>query len=179
MTERLLLRPFATGDLDHLHAFHSREEVARYLYWSARDRDEAREALIRKMTQAQINADGEHLVLAVTLLPSGVLIGEVNLALLSAEHRQGEVGYVFNPDFNGHGYATEAAEVMLRLGFENLGLHRIIARCDPRNVPSWRLLERLGLRREAHFRHNEIFKGEWGDEYHYAILEDEWRTRRT
>jgi RimJ/RimL family protein N-acetyltransferase len=63
---------------------------------------------------------------------------------------------------------------MLRLGFAGLGLHRIIGRCDARNDASARLMERLGMRREAHFRENEIFKGAWGDEYVYAILAAEW-----
>src|SRR5919197_1471769 len=74
-------------------------------------------------------------------------------------------------DDQGRGYAGEAAEVVLRLGFADLGLHRIIGRCDPRNLPSARLLARLGMRREAHFIHNERFKGEWGDDLVYAILE--------
>jgi RimJ/RimL family protein N-acetyltransferase len=54
-------------------------------------------------------------------------------------------------------------------------MHRIYGRCDVRNHGSYKLMERMGMRREAHFIHNEIFKGEWGDEYIYAILEDEWR----
>ncbi|MBB5873359.1 RimJ/RimL family protein N-acetyltransferase [Allocatelliglobosispora scoriae] len=173
MTERLTLRPFAAGDLDDLHAFHSRPEVARYLYWEARDREQTREVLAHKTGQTALRAEGDRLVLAV--VAGERVIGEVSLAWLSEEHRQGEFGYVFHPDAGGRGLATEAARVVLRLGFEELGLHRIIGRCDPRNEPSWRLLERLGLRREAHFVQNEIFKGEWGDEYHYAMLEDEWR----
>ena len=64
---------------------------------------------------------------------------------------------------------------MLGLGFDDLHLHRIEGRCDPRTSRSWRLLERLGMRREAHFRENEIFKVEWGDEYVYALLASEWR----
>ncbi len=61
---------------------------------------------------------------------------------------------------------------------DGLGLHRIAGRCDGRNIPSARVMERLGMRREAHFRENEIFKGEWGDEFVCAILEHEWRARR-
>ncbi|MCW2947645.1 MAG: GCN5-related N-acetyltransferase, partial [Actinoallomurus sp.] len=93
-------------------------------------------------------------------------------------HRQGEVGYIFHPDHGGRGYATEAAEVVLRLGFEELGLHRIVGRLDGRNTASARVLERLGLRREAHFVQNELVKGEWTDEVVYAMLADEWRARR-
>jgi len=67
---------------------------------------------------------------------------------------------------------------MLRLGFDELGLHRIIGRCDARNTASARLMERLGMRQEAHFRENERFKGEWGDELIYAMLAREWTERR-
>jgi RimJ/RimL family protein N-acetyltransferase len=84
---------------------------------------------------------------------------------------------MFHPDYGGHGYATEAARVMLRLGFDGLGLHRIIGRIDARNTPSARVLERLGMRPEAHFLQNEMVRGEWTDEIVFAMLEDEWRAR--
>lgn len=82
---------------------------------------------------------------------------------------------MFHPEFGGRGYATEAAAVMLRLGFGDLGLHRITGRLDARNTASARVLERLGMRREAHFVQNEIVKGEWTGELVYAMTEDEWR----
>jgi RimJ/RimL family protein N-acetyltransferase len=66
---------------------------------------------------------------------------------------------------------------MLRLGFEDLGLRRIVGRIDARNAASARVLDRLGMRREAHFAQNEIIKGEWTDEVVYAMLQDEWRAR--
>jgi RimJ/RimL family protein N-acetyltransferase len=66
---------------------------------------------------------------------------------------------------------------MLDLGFQTLQLHRIVGRCDPRNGPSARLMSRLGMRQEAHFLHNEFLKGEWVDEFVFAILDDEWRDR--
>jgi RimJ/RimL family protein N-acetyltransferase len=113
----------------------------------------------------------------VVLKESNKLIGDTLLFMRSVEFRQGELGYVFNPAFHGQGYATEAAEVMLNLGFETFHFHRIFARCDPRNTSSYKLMERLGMRREAHFVHNEMFKGEWGDELVYAILENEWRAK--
>ncbi|MCO6000245.1 GNAT family N-acetyltransferase [Actinoallomurus rhizosphaericola] len=177
VTERLLLRPYTPADLDALHDIQSRPEVARYLYWDARDRDEVREALQRKIASSVIGDENGELQLAVVLPESGTLIGDVVLMWTSREHRQGEVGYVFHPDHGGRGYATEAAEVMLRLGFEGLGLHRLVGRLDGRNTASARVLERLGMRREAHLIQNEIVKGEWTDEVIYAMLEDEWRAR--
>jgi len=81
---------------------------------------------------------------------------------------------VFNPALGGRGYATEAAHAMLRLGFEGLGLHRIVARIDERNEPSAKLAGRLGMRQEARLVHNEFFKGEWSTEVDFAMLAEEW-----
>jgi RimJ/RimL family protein N-acetyltransferase len=176
-TARLILRPFVPDDLDDLYAYHSRPDVARYLLWEARDRRQAADALARKIRQGALSDEGQSLVLAVVWREVGQVIGEVKLEWLSQQHRQGEIGFVFNPDYHGKGLATEAAEVVLGLGFGELGLHRIIGRCDGQNGPSARLMERLGMRQEAHFVHNEIFKGEWGDELVYAMLDHEWQAR--
>ena len=91
-------------------------------------------------------------------------------------NRQGELGFVFNPAHHGNGYAAEAARVILELGFEDCDLHRIYGRCDPRNVGSCKLLERLGMRLEGHFVQNERYKGEWADQRVYALLQEEWRS---
>ena len=96
------------------------------------------------------------------------------LAWTSAENATGEIGYVFDPRHAGHGYATEAARALLRLGFAELGLHRIIAWVDARNEASAAVLRRLGLRQEAHFVQSDRFKGEWRDELQFAILASEW-----
>ena len=176
-TARLLLRPFREEDLDDLHAIQSREDVTRYLYWDPRGRDEIAEVIKKRAGMAALEREGDILVLAVELKDAGTVIGDVNLAWHSAEHRQGEFGFVFHPDHHGRGYAGEAAVEMLRLGFEGLNLHRIIGRADGRNKASARLMEKLGLRREAYFVQNEIVKGEWTDEVVYAMLATEWADR--
>ena len=106
------------------------------------------------------------------------MIGELMLRLKSAESRQGEIGWSIHPDVQGRGLATEAAAELLRLGFEELGLHRIQAEADSRNQPSRRVMEKLGMRCEAEFVEAELFKGEWAGDVIYAILESEWRARR-
>jgi RimJ/RimL family protein N-acetyltransferase len=172
-----MLRPYTAGDLDDLYDIQSRPEVTRYLMFGTRERGEVRESLEQKIRAAVLADEGENLTLAVVLPQTGRVIGDVMLFWRSREHRQGEIGYIFHPDHGGKGYATEAAELMLRLGFLDLGLHRIIGRIDARNDASARLLQRLGMRREAHFIENEIVKGEWTDEIVYAMLEHEWRAR--
>jgi RimJ/RimL family protein N-acetyltransferase len=176
-TDRLLLRPYTDTDLDDLYAFRSRPDVVRFLYEEVQSREEVAAALERRKKRGQLAKEGEGLVTAVELKGAGRVIGDVVLVWLSEEHKQGEIGFIFHPDFHGKGYAAEAARVMLKLGFEDLGLHRIIGRCDARNAASARLMERLGMRQEAHFRENEWFKGEWGDEMVFAMLASEWDGR--
>lgn len=87
------------------------------------------------------------------------------------------------PDHWGRGYASEAASTLVTACFESSGAHRVTAGCDPRNTASWRLLERLGFRREGHFLANASFTSDgegnpvWHDSYLYAVLADEWRAR--
>jgi len=177
-TKRLLLRAFVAGDLDALHRLQSLPEVVRYLMWGPRSRAEVTDILNDRIRRIGLAAEGDKLILAVTLRDGGTLIGDASLSWLSARHRQGEIGFVPLPEYHGEGYGREAAAAMLALGFGGLRLHRIIGRCDARNAASARLMERLGMRREAHLRENELFKGEWADELQCAMLASEWRARQ-
>lgn len=178
-TGRLTLRPFSAGDFDDLFAYQSRPEVARFLHWEARDEAQVREALSVQCGETRLAAEGDWLTFAVVWRQAGRVVGEVGLKLVSREHRQGETGFVFNPDYQGQGLASEAAAAMLGLAFGALGWHRVIGSCDARNQASVRLMERLGMRREAHFVHSVMLKGEWADELVYAILGHEWASRRS
>ncbi|SFA78310.1 Protein N-acetyltransferase, RimJ/RimL family [Amycolatopsis marina] len=178
-TSRLNLRPFTPSDVADTHAIHSRPDVVRYLYWDVRSEDEVREMVERRMDNVRIEQENDALVLAVERKDTGQLIGDVLLQLNSQANQQGEVGYVFHPDHHGQGFAREAAVEMLRLGFEELQLHRIIGRCDARNTASSGLLKRLGMRHEATLVENEIVKGEWCSEAVYAMLRTEWANSRT
>jgi RimJ/RimL family protein N-acetyltransferase len=153
-TERLLLRPYQDGDFEALHAIESRADVNRYLYSEARGTDEVRGILRRKLDETGL------------------------LHWASREHGLGEIGFVLHPDHHGHGYATEATRPLLEFGFATVGLHRIIGRLEARNVASARVLEKLGMRREALLIENEWVKGEWQSELDYAILDREWRALR-
>jgi len=170
-TARLVLRPLAAGDLDHHHRLFSDPRVVRYLYDSLMSREEAAASLERRVGSA-FPAEGEWRNLAVEF--DGEFVGEVGLCRTSIVHRQGEVGYVFDPRWSGRGLATEATARMVSFGFDALGLHRIAGRLDARNRASARVLERLGFRREATCVENEFVKGEWTDEIVYAVLEGEW-----
>lgn len=180
-TPRLELRPHRSADLDDLLVYHSDPEVVRYIPWPVRDRVQTAAALDSRTRQGRVTAEGQWLVLAIALGRAeeqpGRVIGEVLLKLDSTTDARGELGYAMSADVTGRGYATEAARAVLRLGFEEFGLHRIVARLDARNDASARLLRRLGLRQEAHFVRDEFFKGEWTDTLVFAMLADEWEQR--
>lgn len=173
-TDRLRLRPFETRDADAVLAYHSLPEVSQYQFWSPRTRPEVEAKIAAWENKYSISNEGDAMVLAVELADGSELIGDIMLALRSCEARQGEIGYSFNPDYSGQGYATEAVSALVDWGFDVLGLHRISARCDARNDRSWKLAERMKFRREAHFREHAKFKGGWDEEYYYAILDREW-----
>jgi len=175
-TQRLLLRPYQPGDTDAVYAYHRLPETARYLENEPMSLAEAKALVTRRIGSATLASVGEALNLVVELAKTRAVVGDC--VLFWCGEGQAEVGYVLNPAYYGHGYATEAVGVMLRLGFEDLGLHRIAARCDARNTASARVMERAGLRREAHLVQSEFVKGEWTDELIYAILRREWQARQ-
>ncbi|MCB0032685.1 MAG: GNAT family N-acetyltransferase, partial [Anaerolineales bacterium] len=151
LTKRLKLRPLTMSDLDDVYEYHRQPEVVRYMYWEPKTRLETKAKLEQNMTHMQFTGEGSSLVLAVELPEPETVIGEMTLFWRSEKHQQGELGCVFNPVYHGRGYATEAAAAILSLGFDYLDLHRIYGRCDARNVGSYKLMERLGMRRKAHF----------------------------
>jgi RimJ/RimL family protein N-acetyltransferase len=148
--------------------------VCRYVPFEPMDEAAVRERLRRSWGLRALKSEGEALFLGVELTATGQLVGDVLLIWSSAEHRGGEIGYVLHPAHSGRGYATEAAHRLLHLAFDELGLHRVIARLDADNHSSARVAVRLGMRQEAHLVQNEWFKGRWSDELDFAILEDEW-----
>ena len=173
-TERLLLRPFEPDDLDELHAIMSRPDIVRFVPWEPRDRP-----AVRAVLAARVGGEQEGLSLAVVLDgPGGPLIGDISLFGLVPEQGTAEIGFIFHPDHHGRGYASEAVSAVIGAAFAELGLHRIVGRCDARNAPSIRLMERIGMRREAHLIENEYLKGEWTDELDFAVLARELRAAR-
>lgn len=174
-TERLLLRPLTVADTDGLLAYRSRADVCRYVPFEPMSRADIAARLAGPWARSELTDEGQALTLGAEISATGELAGDVMLFWHSREHAGGEIGYVFHPAFGGRGYATEAARALLRLGFGELGLHRIIARTDERNDASARVLRRLGMRLEARLVENEYFKGGWSTELDFAMLAREWQ----
>ncbi|MCA1617711.1 MAG: GNAT family N-acetyltransferase [Acidobacteria bacterium] len=176
-TQRLVLRRFADADLAAFLAYANDPAVSRYQSWESYTEAQAKE-LIGRQKAAEPGRPGEWFSFAVELKETGGVVGHVSLSVKAEDARQGETGFALARACQGRGLAREAAEQVLAYAFDVLGLHCVVAVTDCENTRSAALLERLGMRREAHFVENIWFKGAWGSEYLYAILRREWASRR-
>jgi len=174
-SRRLLLRPFEATDAPVLSDYRSDRDVARYQGWEAPFTEEQARAFIAGMQDVVPATPGSWYQLAIEVKATRRVGGDCAFRLKREDRRQGEIGITLARAFQGRGYASEALTVLLDHLFGTLGLHRVTATCDRANLPSRRLLERLGMRHEATFVENIWFKGAWGDEHLYAVLAREWR----
>ncbi|MHB0857291.1 MAG: GNAT family N-acetyltransferase [Anaerolineae bacterium] len=173
-TERLLLRPFDRADISSFAAYRSDPEVARYQGWTAPFSLEQATAFVDEMQHAQAGAPGVWYQLTIERQDAPGIIGDCAFHVLAEDARQAEIGCTLARRFHGQGYAGEALRRLLAYLFDVLGLHRVIALCDTDNRASAALLARLGMRCEGHLIENVWFKGAWGSEYQFAILDREW-----
>ncbi len=164
-TERLILRRYTERDFDDLFEYLSDAEVVKFEPYKAMTAEETRENL-----KWRIETDE---MIAVELKENHKMIGNIYFGKRDFNSR--EIGFVFNRNFWGKGYAKESCRAIIELAFQS-GVHRIFAECDPENQNSWRLLESLGFEREAHLKQNVYFWTDeqgnplWKDTYIYSML---------
>lgn len=179
-TDRLLLRAATPDDAEAVWRYRRLPEVAVWMTASIERLEEFREQFVLP----------DRLARTVAIELSGELIGDLMLrredawaqaeVAEAARGVQAEVGWALDPAHAGQGYATEAVRELLRHAFDDLGLRRVVAECFAANAPSWRLMERVGMRREHHAVRDALHRsGEWMDSYTYALLAEEWRAERT
>lgn len=173
-TERLVLRDFEEADWKSVHDYASDSEVVRYMPWGPNTIEDTRNFVRRAIAGLQ-EQPRRNYNLAVVLISQNVLIGGCGIYVTNPDEREGYIGYVFNRNYWGKGYATETANALLKFGFSQLNLHRIFATCDPANAASAHVLEKIGMQREGHFREHKQVKGRWVDSLQYAILDHEWK----
>ncbi len=177
-TARLRARAFSPADLTAFVTYRADPDVARYQSWSDYT-PELGAALIESMQHTRPGRPGEWYQLALEDQVTGRLVGDLALQRKTNDPRVAEVGFTLAPDQQGNGFATEALTALLTFAFATFDLHRVIAVTDALNTPAAALLARVGLRREAHFVENVFFKGSWGSELLFAVLEREWTSRAT
>ena len=174
-TEHLTLRCFEASDLAALSAYHTLPSVQRYAYTQTRDLEQVGGALKAMRGQVCLQRPGDILTLAMVSKAMGSVIGHVSLHWSDATAGQGEVRFMIDPRHAGQGFTGEALSALFDLTFEHYHIHRLLARCDGRNHHSIKLMQKLGMRLEAHYREHALFQGEWDEELHFAILDREWQ----
>jgi len=176
-TERLTLRWYQPDDFAGLYALQSDPDLLAYVPFGIRSEQEVTEHLDWRLNN-RILADGDdRLGIAVTKKHDDGYVGDLVLFFASVDYQCGEIGYMLLPEYQGNGYMTEAVAALIGLGFDSIGLRRIVAHIDARNTSSAAVAERVGMRLEAHHLEDELFKGEWTDSLIYAVLRSEWEQR--
>jgi len=174
-TERLVLRRFEAGDVPRIFDYRSQAEVAEWIGGRAADVDSLAERFGDGSTAVIVEHDGQLIGDLMVKVQDAYAQREV---VEQAQATEAELGWVFDPAHHGQGFATEALTALLRICFEDLGLRRVVAMCFAANEPSWRVMERLGMRREAHNVKDSLHRDHgWQDGYAYALLAEEWRTQ--
>jgi len=175
-TARLSLRPATAADLGATWRYRRLEAVSRWLIRAPLTAEDYRVQFERPDSLAKtlvVELRGEVIGDLMVTVEDGWAQAEI---LEQAQQVQAELGWVLDPDRGGHGYATEAVRELIRLCFEDLGLRRVTANCFADNEASWRLMERVGMRREIHTVRESLHRsGRWLDGLGYALLADEWR----
>ena len=174
-TERLNLRLFERGDAALVSRYHLLPAVQRYLARPTRYAEDVAGAVEIMRGQVGLQRPGDTLTLAMQRKGDNALIGHVSLKWSDATAGQGELLFAIDPAHAGSGFLTEALSAMLNLAFGHFRIHRIFVRCDGRNHHSAKLMQKLGMRLEAHYREHALFQGEWDEELHFAILDREWQ----
>jgi RimJ/RimL family protein N-acetyltransferase len=169
-TQRLIIRRYIDSDWEDLYEYLSDAEVVKYEPYDVFSKEQAK--------QEAINRSSQECFYAICIKDSNKLIG--NLYFQKGDFDTWELGYVFNSKYQGKGYATEAAKALVAKAFDEWGARRVIAMCNPLNTKSWKLLERLGMRREGtlikniYFKYDSLGNPIWADTYEYGLLKEEW-----
>ena len=178
-TRRLLIRPYEDKDLEDIFDYSGTSDfwLMRTLPWQP-----TREG-VKKFWESRRSMDITNMVdqidLVVEWKEKSKVIGNIGILISkNIDNKQGTIGWLLGNKFQGQGFASEAARALLTFGFDTLGLHRISAGTSRDNIRSWLLMERIGMRREAHFKQSEYVNGEWQDEFIYGILAEEWHSKK-
>jgi RimJ/RimL family protein N-acetyltransferase len=173
-TERLILRDFHEGDFEDIHAYAIDPDVVRYMDWGPNTPELTREFLGRAL-KAQSERPPHAINVAVELAAEARMIGSMRLEVKDAANRTADIGYSIHRPYWGQGLVAEGARRLLAIAFEDMRLHRVYATCDARNRGSWRVMEKLGMRREGRLKNANLRRDGWQDTLLYAVLAEEWK----
>lgn len=173
-TARLFLRPIQKNDAEPVFNYRSDSIANTYQGWIPRTIDEVSDFIANRVSST-IDSKETWFQFVIIKNENGELIGDIGLHFFDSENKQVEIGCTIDKKHQKLGFANEAMSEILRLLFKDLNKHRIVASIDPRNECSIKLVKKLGMRLEAHFKESILLNGEWVDDLIYAILQKEWK----
>ena len=173
-TERLQIRNLEANDGPRVFSYHRHPDVARFQSWGTESVDVI-QTYIRSLASVEPGTPGQWYQVGIYLREGDKLIGDCGFRVPADISEQVEIGITVAPEFQGKGYAAEALRALLGYLFVELRKHRVFGSVDPRNESSMRLLERVGMRKEAHFVKSLWFREEWVDDVVFAMLNEEWK----
>ena len=172
-TERLVLRGIRISDAEPIFKYRSNPQIYKFQLWKPQKLEEVKEFIYRKIAKIPNTPDTWY-QLVILFRETDELIGDIGIHFIDTDNLQVEIGFTLSLEYQCKGYATEAIVGVINYLFSNLRKHRITASVDPRNTKSIALLERIQMRKEAHFKKSFWFNNEWADDIVYAILKEEW-----
>lgn len=173
LTERLEIRGIKPLDAKAIFKYRSDPKVSKFQTWQPKELKEVEEFILEKTAKIP-NIPDTWYQLGIVVRESNEFIGDIGIHFCDEENLQVEIGYTLSEKQQGKGYATEAVKGVIDYLFNTLNKHRVTASVDPRNTKSVALLERLKMRKEAHFKKSFWFNNEWTDDVVYAILKEVW-----
>lgn len=174
-SERLQLIEISWDDLDNIHHLHTIAEVDEFNTLGIPETINETKEVIQPIIDDQTLPIRRLYMWKILEKKSGIFLGVCGLTLSRDKFRLGEIYYKLRPLFWGKGYATEVAKTLIKAGFEDFDLHKVEAGVAVENKASIRVLEKAGMTREGVRRKILPIRGEWHDNYHYAIVEDDPR----
>ena len=172
-SNRLTIRNVESADLDNIHELHSLPETDRFNTLGIPETVHTTEAILNEWLSLKVKKPRISYIFCIESKNDRQFIGLIALNLGKSNYRSGEVWYKIHSAYWGNGYTTEALVKVLEFGFNELNLHRIEAGCAVDNTASIRVLEKVGMKREGMKRQNLPIRGEWKDNYFYAILDED------
>lgn len=170
-TQRLRIRPIELADMHAVFDYRSDTEANKYQSWIPQTLQEVADFIAKN--PENFNQPDSWFQLVIIDQSTQSVVGDIGIHFIDAANKLVEFGITLSGDVQGKGYATEALNAVFDALFLQLDKHRISASIDPDNVDSIKLMERLGLRKEAHFKESLWWNGRWVDDIIYAMLAKE------
>ena len=175
-SERVILQEIEKKDWSDIHKYASQSIVCQYQPWGPNTEIESKDFVEQVLEDAKEDSRSRFVFVVIQKI-DGRMIGSGEFNLRDQINKVGEIAYIINPDHWGKGFATEVAQILIEFGFNEFNLHRIYATCDPGNVGSIKVLEKIGMTKEGRMREELLMKDGWRDSLLHSILEQEWNAK--